>query len=209
MQYADNFAPGDVGWGKFTLDTLSQETRLDILKFNISMRAPYINQAQSSNAASHVLRSMMQIVSNTNLRGAFGDHRARILVVTSSDAYVAGLAGLLGLHWSLQGYQPDFCAPAGALVFELRQSNTSRQHLVRVHYTAQTFDQLRNLTPLTAEVPPATMQLAVPGGSTSTTSLDVPWQTFKRLMNEAIGQQYVQPYGQEVPPGVISNVPLD
>jgi 4-phytase/acid phosphatase len=209
MQYTDNFAPGDVGWGKFTPDTLSQETRLEILKINIAMRSPYINQAQSSNAASHVLRSMMQAHSNTNLRGAFGDRKSRIVVVTSSDYYVAGLAGLLGLHWSLQSYQPDFCAPAGALVFELRQSNRTKQYFVRVHYTAQTFDQLRNLTPLTSEVPPATMQLTVPGGSTSTTNLDVPWPTFKRLMTEAIGQQYVQPYGQDFPPGVISNVPLD
>ena len=40
-----------------------------------------------------------------------------MVVVNSSDAYVAGLAGLLDLHWLLPGYQRDYCAPGGNLVF--------------------------------------------------------------------------------------------
>ena len=173
------------------------------------MRLPYVNQVQSSNAASHVLRSMSQAISGSHLPGAFGNGKSRVLVIISSDYYVAGLAGLLRLHWTLPGYQPDFCAPGGALVFELRQSNKSKEYLVRVFYTAQTFDQLRNLTPLTLEEPPATMQLTIPGGSNSATDLDVKFATFKKLLSEAIGQKYVQPFGKEVPPGVLDNVPLD
>jgi 4-phytase/acid phosphatase len=209
MQYADGFPLKDVAWGRLSLDTLSQQTRLTVLQMNIAMRSPYINQVQSSNAGSHVLRSMSQAVSGLNLRGAFGDHKSRVLVVISSDYYVAGLAGLLGVHWTLPGYQTDFCAPGGALVFELRQSKQSKKYLVRAFYTAQTFDQLRNLTPLTLEEPPATMQLTIPGGSNSNGDLDVKWATFKKLLTKAIGQQYVQPFGEEVPPGVLDNVPLD
>ena len=97
----------------------------------------------------------------------------------------------LTLHWLLPGYQPDFCAPGGALVFELRQVRATGQYLVRVFYTAQTFDQLRNLTPLTLEEPPATMQLLIPGGSNSATNLDVNFITFSNLMNAAIGLEYV------------------
>jgi 4-phytase/acid phosphatase len=209
MQYADGFAPEDVAWGRLSLDTLSQQTRLTVLQMNIAMRVPYINQVQSSNAASHVLRSMRQAVSGRHLPGAFGDGKSRVLVIISSDYYVAGLAGLLGVHWTLPGYQPDFCSPGGALVFELRQSKTTKEYLVRVFYTSQTFDQLRNLTSLTLDVPPATMQLAIPGGSNSATDLDVPFATFKKLLSGAIGQEYVQPFSEEVPPGVIQNVPLD
>ena len=139
---------------------------LKSLKLNIEMLSPYINQVQSSNAASHILRSMSQAISGSHLPGAFGNGKSRVLVIVSSDAYVAGLAGLLHLHWPLPGYQPDFCAPGGALVFELRQSKKSKEYLVRAFYTAQTFDQLRNLTPLTLEEPPATMQLTIPGGAT-------------------------------------------
>jgi 4-phytase/acid phosphatase len=209
MQYADGFPLNDVAWGRLSLDTLSQLTRLGTLQINIEMRQPYVNQVQSSNAASHILRSMIQAVSRSNLRGAFGDHKSRVLVIISSDYYVAGLAGLLGLHWTLPGYQPDFCAPGGALVFELRQSKRSKEYLVRAFYTAQTFDQLRNLTPLTLEEPPAFMQLTIPGGSNSATDLDVKFATFKKLLSEAINQKCVQPFGKEVPPGVLNNVPLN
>ena len=209
MQYADGFPLEDVAWGKLSSDTLSQQTRLNVLQINIAMRPPYINMVQSSNAASHVLRSMIQATSGSHLPGAFGDGKSQILVIISSDYYVAGLAGLLHLHWMLPGYQPDFCAPGGALVFELRQSKKTKEYLVRAFYIAQTFDQLRNLTPLTLEEPPATMQLTVPGGSNSTTDLDVKFATFKKLLTEAIGQKYVQPFGKEVPPGVLDNVPLD
>jgi 4-phytase/acid phosphatase len=93
----------------------------------------------------------------------------------------------------------------GALVFELRQAAKTKEHLVRVFYTAQTFDQLRNLTPLTIETPPASMQLVIPGGSKSSTNLDVNFSTFSNLLKAAMDQKYVQPFCEEIPPGVIEN----
>ena len=119
------------------------------------------------------------------------------------------MAGLLKLHWTLPGYQPDHCAPGGVLLFELRQRKNSQEYLVRAYYIAQTFDQLRNLTPLTLENPPATMQLLIPGGSNSATDLDVNFITFQMLLKEAINPEYVQNPSSEVPPGVITGVPLE
>jgi 4-phytase/acid phosphatase len=209
MQYANGSPLENVAWGRVSLDTLSQLTRLTVLQINIAMRLPYVNQVQSSNAASHVLRSMNQAISGSNLRGAFGDAKSRVLVIISSDYYLAGLAGLLQLHWTLPGYQPDFCAPGGALVFELRQSNKTKEYFVRAFYTAQTFDQLRNRTHLTLDNPPASQQLTIPGGSNSAANLDVKFATFKKLLTEAIGQEYVQPFRKDFPPGVLTNVPLE
>jgi 4-phytase/acid phosphatase len=209
MQYADGFPLEDVAWGRLSLNALSQQTRLATLQIAIAMRMPYINQVQSSNAASHVLRSMRQAVRGSRVHGSFGTAKSKILVIISSDYYVAGLAGLLDLHWTLPGYQPDFCSPGGALVFELRQVRKTKKHLVRVFYTSQTFDQLRNLTPLTLDEPPATMQLAVPGGSKSAASLNVAFSTFKKITKAAIDRKYVQPFREEDPPGVIEDVPLD
>jgi 4-phytase/acid phosphatase len=204
MQYADGFTNNDVGWGQLTLDALSQQTRINTLQIAIAMRQPYLARVQSSSAASHILRTMIQTISGTNLAGAFGDTNTQIHVIVSSDFYLAGLAGLLGAHWLLPGYQPDFCPPGGTLVFELRQVRATGQYLVRVFYTAQTFDQLRNLTTLTLAEPPATMQLLIPGGSNSATNLDVTFTTFSNLMNEAIGLEYVQPFDKETPPGVLN-----
>ena len=191
MQYAVGFPTNDVAWGRLTLDELSQQTRLVTLQFDICMRQPYLARVQSSSAASHILRSMLQVTGGVPLDGALGTPDSEVLVIISSDGYVAGLAGLLDAHWLLPGYQPDFCPPGGALVFELRQVTATGQYLVRVFYTAQTFDQLRNLTTLTLGAPPATQQLLVPGGS-STTNLDVDFTTFTNLMNAAIGLEYVQ-----------------
>jgi 4-phytase/acid phosphatase len=209
MQYTDGFPTNEVGWGRFTLDTLSQLTRLITLQFSIAMRPPYLARVQASSAASHILRSMLPITSGVPLDGALGTNQPQALVIVSSDTFVAGLAGLLDLHWLLPGYQPDFCAPGGALVFELRQVTATGEYLVRVFYTAQTFDQLRNLTPLTLQAPPGTMQLLVPGGSKSTTNLDVDFTTFTNLMNAAIGLEYVQPFAAEIQPDVLDPYTAD
>jgi len=209
MQYADGFPTNDVGWGRLTLAALSQQTRLITLQIAIAMRQPYLARVQSSSAASHVLRSMNQAIGGGLLDGALGNPQSQVLVIVSSDYYVAGLAGLLDVHWLLPGYQPDFCAPGGALVFELRQVTTTGQYLVRVFYTAQTFDQLRNLTPLTLAAPPATMQLLIPGGGNSATNLDVDFTTFSNLLSAAIGPEYVQPFAEEIPPGVLNPYTTD
>jgi 4-phytase/acid phosphatase len=190
------------------MDALSQQTRLVVLQFDLAVRAPYLAQVQSSNAAAHVLRSMKQAAIGMAVPGAFSDPSDRVLIVISSDGYVAGLAGLLGLHWQLAGYQPDFCAPGGALVFELRQSTRSGEFIVRIFYTAQSLDQLRNLTPLTLQSPPQTMQLLLPGGSKPGRGLDIKFETFQEIVNDAIGHRYVQDPSEEVPPAVLDNVPL-
>ena len=111
MQYADDFPTNDVGWGRLTLDELSQQTRLITLQIAIAMRQPYLARVQSSSAASNVLRSMLQVTGGVPLAGAFGDTNSQIHVIVSSDYYVAGLAGLLDAHWLLPCYQPDFCPP--------------------------------------------------------------------------------------------------
>ena len=209
MQYADGFTNNDVGWGQLTLDALSQQTRINTLQIEIAMRQPYLARVQSSSAASHILRTMIQTLSGEPLAGAFGDTNTQIHVIVSSDFYLAGLAGLLDAHWLLPGYQPDFCPPGGTLVFELRQVRATGQYLVRVFYTAQTFDQLRKLTSLTLAEPPATMQLLIPGCSSPATNLDVSFISFSNLLSHAIGLEYVQLFDQETPPGVLDPYTAD
>ena len=207
MEYADGLPLSDVGWGQLPLDALSQQTRVVTLDESISARTPYLDQVQSSNAAAHVLRSIKQAVLGAAVPGAFSGPTAQVNVVISSDGYIAGLAGLLQAHWQLSGYQPDFCAPGGAMVFELRQSKATGEYLVRVFYTAQSLDQLRNLTPLSLATPPETAQLLIPGGSKPGASLDVKFGTFQKLLGNAIGRRYVQNPETEVPPTVLTGVP--
>jgi hypothetical protein len=60
------------------------------------------------------------------------------------------------------------------------------EHFVRAYFTAQTFDQLRNMTALTVDIPPATMQLLAPGATQWDTNPDVPDATFRALLTKAI-----------------------
>lgn len=208
MQYTDGMPMQNVAWGQMSLAQISQQTRIITLDFAIEMGTPYLNQLQSSNAAAHILRSMEQAVTGRRIPGAFTDRDKDLLVVSSSDAYIMGVANLLDMHWVLPGYQPDYIPPGGSLVFELRQVISNGEYIVRAYFTSQTFDQLRNLTPLTADVPPATMQLLIPGGSQSPANLDVSFATFRKLVNKAINPYYVQDPASETPPGPLSDVPL-
>jgi len=208
MEYADGLPSSQVGWGQLSTDTLSQAMRIGILSQRIQYQTPYLDQVQSSNAAAHILRTMRQAVLGEAIPGALSGPASKLLVVISSDTYLMGLAGLLEAHWQLPGYQPDFCAPGGDLVFELRQSATTGEFLVRVFYTTQSFDQLRNLTPLSLTAPPETAQLLIPGGSRPGGSLDIPFAAFQEILEKAIGRQYVQGPATEVPPGVLTGVPI-
>lgn len=207
MEYADGLPLPQVAWGQLTPDTLSQQTRIITLDFAIQFGTPYLNRLQSSNAAAHILRSMQQAVQGRKVPGAFSDPDTRVLVINSSDGYVVGVANLLHLHWWLQGFQPDYCPPGGALVFELRQSKRSGEFLVRVNYTSQTFEQLRNLTPLSRKQPPATMQLLIPHGGYSADDLDLKFSEFARLLESAIDPRDVQDPDEESPPGALTGVP--
>ena len=53
-------------------------------------------------------------------------------MVFSLEPYATGLAGLLNLRWQLPGYQSDLFAPGGAVVFDLRQSKSSKESIVRI-----------------------------------------------------------------------------
>jgi 4-phytase/acid phosphatase len=207
MEYTDNLPMQDVAWGELSLNQISQLTRIITVYFSIEMNPPYLNQLQSSNAAAHILRSMEQEVYGHKVSGAFSGPRTRLLVINSSDSYVEGVASLLHVHWLLPGYQQDFCAPGGSLVFELRQSKSSGRYIVRAYYTAQTFDQLRNLTPLTVDDPPATQQLLIPRGNEEANTLDMDFGRFQEILDAAINKKYVQDPAIEVPPGPLTGVP--
>lgn len=209
MEYTDGLPLTQVAWGQLTPDTLAQQTRIITLDFALQIGTPYLNRLQSSNAAAHILRSMEQAVTGRKVPGAFSDPDTRLLVINSSDAYVVGVANLLHMHWLLPGYEPDYCPPGGALAFELRQSRSTGEFVVRAYYVSQTFDQLRNLTPLSLTQTPAFMQLLIPNASHSATDLDAGFEQFAKVLGNAIDPKDVQDPQVETPPGPLTGVPLN
>ncbi|HYL78877.1 MAG TPA: histidine-type phosphatase [Bryobacteraceae bacterium] len=192
MEYADGLPLSDVGWGQLSIDGVSQTTRLYNLVIDIEGRTPYLAGVQSSNVASHVVRSMVQAATGNALAGALGNPSTKVIVLVASDNNIGGLAGLLHLDWLLPGYQPDYCAPGGALVFELRQSQSTGEYIVRASYIAQTLDQLRNRTVLTLVAPPASAPVFVPGCSTGNATFDCSLEKFVEVAKRAIEPRFAQ-----------------
>ena len=209
MQYTDGFDDHDVAWDRLLLpveNSLSEQSKLITLQIDIEMRLSYVSKVQSSNAATHVLRTMSQARYGSNgSSGVFGDVNSEIKVIISSDYYVAGLAGLLDLHWTLtgSGYQPDYCcSPNGTIVFELRKYKISKAYVVRAFYYAPTLGQLRGLTPLSLGAPPARERLKIDGSD------EISFDAFNTFLSKKIDQRYVAPFSQVPPPGVLTDVPL-
>jgi 4-phytase/acid phosphatase len=186
MEYADGMAASDVGWGQLTAGGISQLLRLSNLVIDLQFRTPYLARTLSSNLASHVVRSMVQTATGNAMTGTLGTPSTKVVVLIASDVNVCGYAGLLRLDWILPGYQPDTCSPGGALVFELRQSQSTGEYLVRASYRAQTLDQLHNLTPLTLAAPPAIAPVFIPGCSISNATFDCPLEDFVTVSRHAI-----------------------
>jgi 4-phytase/acid phosphatase len=193
LQYAEGLPLSDVGWGQLSANDVSQTTRPSIVAYDLLYRTPYLDKVQSSNIASHVVRSMVQSATGDAMTGTLGNPSTKAIVLIASDVNITGLAGLFHLDWLLPTYQQNFCTPGGALVFELRQSLKTGEYVVRASYIAQTLDQLRNRTALTLAAPPAKAPVFIPGCSVHNATFDCPLAGFVALANQAIDPRSVDP----------------
>jgi 4-phytase/acid phosphatase len=191
MEYADGLPAAEVGWGQLTAGGVSQTFRLYDLLLDLEFRTPYLAGVQSSNMASHVVRSMVQAATGNAMTGSLGSPTTKVIVLTGSNTNITGLAGLFHLDWLLPGYQADVCAPGGALVFELRQSQGTGEYIVRASYVSQTMDQLRNQTALTLDIPPASAPVFIPNCSVGNATFDCSLARFVELARRVIDQQSV------------------
>ena len=183
MEYADGLP---TGWGQLTASGVSQVTRLYNLALDLEYRTPYLAGVQSSNLASHIVRSLIQAAIGNPMTGALGNPSSKVIVLTASNTNITGLAGLFHLDWLLPGYPADTCPPGGALIFELRQSQSTGEYIVRTSYIAQTMDQLRNQTALTLTAPPANVPVFIPGCSVDNATFDCPLGKFVGIANQVI-----------------------
>lgn len=186
MEYADGQPGADVAWGQLDAGGVSQTLRLYTLILDLEYRTPYLDKVQSSNAVSHVARTLVQAATGNAMTGALGNPSTRLIVLFASDVHVTGLAGLLHVDWDLPGYPTDFCGPGGAAVFQLRQSQSTGEYIVRTSYIAQTMDQLRNETALTLAAPPAIAPLFIPGCSVDNATFDCSLADFVTVTKHAV-----------------------
>lgn len=182
LEYAEGMTGKDLGWGRLDAARLHEIMAIHTAYADLARRTPYLASVQGSNLLNHILLSMDQVVSGKPVTGALGKASDRVLILAGHDTNISHIAGLLNLSWLLPGYQRDDTPPGGSLVFRVWRGQDPKTYTVDVFYIAQTLDQLRNVSPLDRNSPPAIAPVFVPGCK----SIDCDWETFHRVVSGAI-----------------------
>ncbi len=193
LEYVEGLPLKDVGWGRVSPATLTQLLRLHSLHFELTQGTFYPAQVQASGLAQYYLATIEQTVSGRSHAGAFGDVGQNLIVVMGHDTNLINLGGLLGLHWQLPGTAANPVLTGGALLLELRQNSDEGKWFVRLSYVGQTLEQIRELTPLSAQTPPAVAPIFVPECSLGTPGYDVPLEKFEALLKRVVDPKFVVP----------------
>jgi 4-phytase/acid phosphatase len=104
---------------------------------------------------------------------------------------MSNIAAMLNINWLIDGRRDD-TPPGGALVFELWQRPGGSVYEVRTYYTSQTLEQMRNVTPLTLDKPPARADVFLPGCSTGAANYPCNWKAFRETLTTAIDPAFVK-----------------
>jgi len=160
LEYTEGMEAPQVGWGCVNGANLGSLLELHTAESEFAQRPKPIARVLASNLLHQVLLSLSQAAAGKAQPGAVGRVNDRALFLIGHDTNIAGIAGLLDLHWIVDGRRDD-TPPGGALVFELWRS-AHGEDSVRVYYTAQTLEQMRAATVLTRENPPVRVPVFIP-----------------------------------------------
>jgi len=189
LEYTEGMDAAHVGWGRVDSNKLRELVQLHTASEDIVQRTPYIARAQSSNLLFHVVQSIKQAVSDAPVPGALTHRGDRLLVVVGHDTNLANISGALELSWLIDGRRDD-TPPGGALAFELWKRHGTDEYFVKTFYQAQTFEQMRNATPLSVANPPERVPVFVPGCGQADGSCS--WEDFQKVVAAASFSAFVK-----------------
>lgn len=192
LEYANGMAGNKLGWGRLTRDKLLEITRIRSAYVNLTRESPYIARVQASNLLSHILCSLEQAVRGSRVEGSLGQAGNHMVIVVGHDTNISNIAGMLGLSWVLEGYQPNETPPGGALVWELWK-RADGSSAVATYFVAQSLDQLRENTSLQPESPPLKAPIFISGCSGEDQRMTCPWSDFYYTLKHAIDPAFVKP----------------
>jgi 4-phytase/acid phosphatase len=187
LEYTQGMSDADTGWGCLDGATLRYVMQANIAAWDYGDRTPAIARINASNLLDHIRRTMEQSVTGKPAPGAIGKPGDRLVILVGHDTNIVTLAGALGIDWIADG-RVDDSPPGSALVFELWRSPRSGP-FVRVAFTAQTLEQMRNTEPLTPANPPAEAPIFIP--ACGRPDLSCTWDSFSAAMRQATDQTYV------------------
>jgi 4-phytase / acid phosphatase len=189
LEYTEGLEAAQVGWGHVDASKVRELNQLHTAGADVAQHTSYIARAQSSNLLRHILYSMEQATTGQAVPGALGKPGDRLLLLVGHDTNLENISGALGLSWIIDGRWND-TPPGGALVFEVWKAASTGNYSVRVSYTAQTLDQMRNATPLGVHNPPGRVPVFVPGCSQADSFCG--WSAFQQAVLAGTDSAFVQ-----------------
>jgi 4-phytase/acid phosphatase len=179
LEYADGMPMEQVGWGRVDEQQLRRFLALHSDYFELAHRTPALAKAEASNMLLHIANTLQQAIDGKPVPDAIGPRDARLVVLAGHDTNIAGVAALLGVHWTLDG-RTDDTPPGTELVFALWQK-PGGLYSVQVSVAMQTLRQLREMPELTIAAPPVRETLSIPGCEVPDKSCE--WERFRRAVS--------------------------
>jgi 4-phytase/acid phosphatase len=181
LEYANGFAPKDVGWGRIDRYNLFWVFRLHTLAFDLEQRTDYIAKLQGSALLAKIRRALK---GETDGKEGTAPPKAKLVAYVGHDTNIANVAGMLDLSWDQSpqsGYWRNQIPPASALIFELRRAADGTRN-VYVSYVAQSLDDMNKATGEHPQRDP----VRVPNCSTDAPGYPCPLERFLDLANKAL-----------------------
>ena len=187
LEYAEGIP--EVGWGRVDANKLRELLQMHTASADLERRTRYLARVQASNMLAHILDSMQQAATRKAVAGALTKPDDRLLILVGHDTNLTNIMGTLDLSWLVDGRRDD-TPPGGALVFELWQRPDSPEASVRVYFTAQTLEQMRDAIPLTLAAAPERVPVFVPGCSVADASCE--WSAFQATVRAGMDAESVK-----------------
>lgn len=187
LEYTQGMSPADTGWGCLDGATLRFIMQANEAAWDYNFRTPAFARIYASDLLDHIRLTLEQSVKGAPVPGAIGNPSDRMVILVGHDSDIATLSGALGIDWIVDGRRDD-TPPGGALIFELWRSPQGSP-FVRVNFTTQTLEQMRNSEPLTPSNPPADAPVFVP--ECSGADLSCTWDAFSAAMRQATDPAFV------------------
>lgn len=147
-------------------------------KYDATNDQPYVAQRGGSLLMDQIAKALQSGV--TPQENAPPD--TRWLLFVAHDVNIAYLRTLLDFSWTQGDYPRGSVPPAGSLIFQRWQDNSSGKRYLRILFQAQSLDQIRNLTPLSAQQPPLLTELTFNGCKMTPVGTLCPYQaTLQRI----------------------------
>ena len=188
LEYTQGMSDANTGWGCLDGATLRTIMQINSANWDYGKRTPAIARTIASTLLDRILKTMQQGMDGASVSGAIGKPGDRLVILVGHDTNIVTVAGALHIDWIVDG-RADDTPPGGALLFELWRPRNGGQPFVRLEYTAQTLEQMRNSEPLTLAHPPAKAPIFVPGCSRA--DLSCTWEGFAQAMHAATDPAYV------------------